>query len=231
MYIRYKPLAVLWRMAIAISGTIALIAKLDLFGGSFSLTSFHYFDILITIVTVIYYFILSFWQVNHPDSEKTCLFPSFKGTLMLSMCLMGLVSYFIVNRGQISDNLSFLWANIIHYALPIVIVLDWILFDKKGSFKIWFPFIWCIPPFFYMTTVYLVVYAFNGRVGDEGRFPYDFMNISLNGAATTLAIIITMMLAFVIIGFTFFALDQLPQKISSILPKKKSEENSEEKTE
>lgn len=224
MYIRYTPLAVLWRMTIAISGTIALIAKLDLFGGSFSLTSFHYFDILITIVTVIYYFVLSFWQASHSDSEKTCLLPSFKGTLMLSMCLIGLVSYFIVNKGQLSDGLEFLWANVLHYTLPVIIVLDWILFDKKGSFKIWFPLIWCIPPFLYTMTVYLAVYAFNGRVGSYGRFPYDFMNMDLNGAATTIAIIITMLLAFIILGFAFFGLDQLPQKISSILPKKKSEE-------
>lgn len=227
MYIRYKPLAVLWRMAIALVGTIALIAKLDLFGESFSLTSFHYFDILITIVTVIYYFVLSFWQASRPDNEKTCLLPSFKGTLMLSMCLIGLVSYLIVNRGRISDGLDFLWANIIHYALPIVIVLDWILFDKKGDFKIWFPFIWCIPPFLYTMTVYLAVYAFNGRVGIYGRFPYEFMNMDLNGAATTIAIIITMLLAFIILGFAFFGLDQLPQKLSSMLPKKKSEETSE----
>ena len=84
--------------------------------------------------------------------------------------------------------------------------------------------IWCIPPFFFIFTVYLAVYAFNGRVGSYGRFPYDFMNMDLNGAATTIAIIITMLLAFIILGFAFFGLDQLPQKISSILPKKKSEE-------
>ena len=97
MYIGYKPLAVFWRMIIALLGTVALLFNFIL-NAKIQIIQLEYFYNLITIFTVIYYYVLSFWQINNTNKGKTCLVPWLKGAITVSSAGVILVSFFFINN-------------------------------------------------------------------------------------------------------------------------------------
>ncbi len=99
-----------------------------------------------------------------------------------------------------------------HFLLPIFTVTDSILYDEKNSYKISYPFLALVVPFFYWAGVIiraLVTRKLNGGSIPQDLwqmyYPYGFTNFdnghSLGGLCGLLAGI---MVALIIIGYSFY---------------------------
>ncbi|MEE0858100.1 MAG: hypothetical protein U0M12_01340 [Acutalibacteraceae bacterium] len=226
MYIKFKPLAVFWRMIIALGGTVALLLNFNIFSEHPDLSKVQYFINIANILVVVYYFILSFWQINDTKNEKTCLCPWLKGTVTLTACSTCLLGHLFVNNNTIPDWNSNFVINTLYYIIPVMVVIDWVLFDKKGNYKIYFPLIWCIPSFLYAIYVYVSVLVLKTKVGTAAgsMYPYSFFDIDVNGVIHTVAMMLMFAFIIVALGFLFYAVDMLPNKLTGLLSKKKNPE-------
>lgn len=233
MYIGCKPLAVFWRIIIALSGTVALLFNFIINTKS-QIVQLEYFYNLITIFTVVYYYVLSFWQINNTNKEKTCLIPWFKGAITVSSAGILIISFFFINNITIPQWDKYFVANTMHYIIPIMVIADWLLFDKKGYFKPFFPILWIIPSMLYTTYVYVSVLVLNRSVGAEnafcypisncGNYPYPFFNIDANGIINTVAKLLLLAVILLIVGYIMYGIDIIPNKVGKFISSKKKKE-------
>jgi hypothetical protein len=133
------------------------------------------------------------------------LFRKIKGATIVATILMMFVYNFILVQYLRTNIPSYQIYSIkdifIHFLSPIIILADYLLFDKKGLFEY-------RDAFFFMNYllvyfVYLVVYELlGGRFiisGVETIYPYFFLNIEQQGILLTL--FISLIIALVFIGF------------------------------
>ncbi len=225
MYINYKPLAVFLRMIIAMGGTLLLVARIQP-----QLSQLNYYSTIITLLIVIYYYMLSFWQINNTKKDKTCIAPWLKGMLTLSSVAGCAVTHFLINDNAIPNWSQNLVSNIITYLLPAALVIDWLLFDKKGNYKMFFPFIWCIPAALYTVYVYITVLVLDKQLNFfdshpypfKSPYPYPFFDIAANGTVTTVATLLMLAVCFIALGFIIYLIDMLPVKFKTFVNSKKS---------
>lgn len=67
----------------------------------------------------------------------------------------------------------------VHYISPIMIILDYILFDKKGKMKWHYPLIWGIVPILY--GIFNIIYTLSGGSFVEGKYAYAFFDVDRFG--------------------------------------------------
>lgn len=234
MYISWKPLAVFWRIIIALTGTVALLFNFGILKANVQLAQIEYFYNIIAILTVTYYYVLSFWQINNTKKEKTCLAPWLKGTLTVSCVGIMIISHFFINNNVVPNWDTYFVANTLHYIIPTMVIIDWLIFDKKGFFKPFFPIIWTIPAILYSVYVYVSVLILNRSVGIEksfcypisncGSYPYPFFNMDANGIINTVATLLLLAVILLVIGYLMYGIDIIPGKVSGLISSRKKSE-------
>lgn len=99
-----------------------------------------------------------------------------------------------------------------HFLLPIFTVADTILYDEKGSYKVYYPFVAVIIPLIYWAAVIIRFCAARSANGGaipanlwDAYYPYGFTNLdnghSLAGLIRLLAIILAALIA---VGYGFY---------------------------
>lgn len=100
------------------------------------------------------------------------------------------------------------WANMfVHVISPVMVLLDYILFDEKGNFKYYYPIIWLVLPLNYV----LYVYTYSARggrffnIGGSREFAYfflDYHQIGVRGVVFSITVIaITILLLSYVLVF------------------------------
>lgn len=234
MYISWKPIAVFWRIIISLTGTIALLFTFGLTQASFQKNQLEFFYNLITIITVVYYYVLSFWQINNTKKEKTCLVPWLKGMITVSCAGILIITYFFINHQVIPPWEAYFFANVTHYFLPAMVILDWLFFDKKGYFKAFFPIIWTIPAMLYTVYSYVSVHVLHRTFNLEssfcyplsgcGNYPYPFFNFEANGISNTIGKLLLLALIFIVFGYLMYFIDLIPGKFNDFISSRKKSE-------
>lgn len=152
---------------------------------------------LITFACVIY---MEFRKKDYKSSEMYYLI---KGAITIAILITG-ITYLValVPSGfQMDFQQERLVANktisnlFVHVISPILVVLDYFLFDEKGHFKNYYPFIWLFIPFDYLLYVY--TYGLSGgmffNIGGSKKFAYfflDYEKIGYIGVAKWLVLIV-----------------------------------------
>lgn len=129
--------------------------------------------------------------------------------------LRGNVGAFLVANFMLGGGLGDIgWETIcLHYVVPIMTLLDWLLFDPKGSMKKTDPLIWPLSMIVYFIFVMVMVYVFGVSMGSTlnigSRFPYPFIDVDVLGVPQVALTAVIMIVAFVVLGYVLFALDRL----------------------
>ncbi len=104
---------------------------------------------------------------------------------------------------------SFRWSNtLIHHIVPLMMVADWALFDKKGSFRIRDPFIWCSVPLAYF--LFCLIRAEVGPVLQlvDSRYPYFFIDVDALGGLQVFWNVLLFAAFYIGVGFAFYWIDR-----------------------
>ncbi len=118
------------------------------------------------------------------------------GLMTLSILLVGAV-YVLLLRGLVELSGGAATANLIlHYIIPSLTVLFWLLFAPKGALNWRDPLLWALYPLAYF------FYALaRGAMG--GKYPYPFMDIPKIGLASTMTNVTIILIIFLVIGSLF----------------------------
>ena len=103
---------------------------------------------------------------------------------------------------------------VVHYIVPIAMILDWLLFDAKGTMGKGEPPTWLVFPLAYLAYIMLLVWGFGVMVNPKAhsRWPYDFLDFDMLGAPTVLMTIVAMAAVFLALGYVYLLIDHLMGK-------------------
>lgn len=199
MSIHNRKISLLYKYILLILALISFISAFLAY--SVSLSSFNYFQVIVAIATIVYY-IFSCVRImkNHReyDNENTDIEDSTTASIRIKGAII--VSafaniFFLSFSGTTTPSTLFLGV----YILPIMMFVDWLLFDKKGIFAIRDILIWLFVPVVYY--LYIILLAQIGIVyGNKTHYPYSFMDSSTIGFSTVIKNMIIFVLLFFVIG-------------------------------
>ncbi len=139
-------------------------------------------------------------------------FPRLKGATTMVIAVTFLVFHFLLRpilfeAGMEDYAASF--ANIaVHYITPILFILDWLMFDKKGVYSRYDPLLWESFPLAYF--IFAVIRAQVGGVIPQvgSRYPYFFIDIDAYGGMVALYVL-GMAVFFIALGYVIVLIDRI----------------------
>jgi len=189
MYIRNNTIAVVFRVVFLIICGAGLVMKL--LYSRFSIDTIMSDFALISNVLALIYF--AYLIIARPGYERGML----RGAVTIYMLVTFIVYYFI-HFGVDADplqNLS-LAGYLLYFAAPLMAVLDYLLFCRKGWFTSYSPLIWTILPVVFNLAIFII-----NRIGIYvASIPY-FNLLGLNMIVT--------LFVFLGISYLLFAVDNL----------------------
>ena len=96
-----------------------------------------------------------------------------------------------------------------HVILPIMYVLDWVLFYERKNIRWFYPLASVIFPVLYVAFVYIraAILHFNPEV--PYIYPYFFLNLNTQGITGVAKWVVILFLGFIALGFIFYGIDKL----------------------
>lgn len=103
------------------------------------------------------------------------------------------------------------WANLfVHVISPILVLLDYVLFDQKGNLKYKYPFMWLCIPWGYVIYVY-IYNALGGRffgIGGSREYAYKFLDYKQIGYLSVIKWILVFTIAIFVLSNILVFLDR-----------------------
>lgn len=212
MHIASKNASLIWKFILAVVGTIALIDQTGLFAGQPTVKFFFFFTNLSNLAVVVYFW-GAFVHALRSGDAHTPWHPKLKYALTLAITVTFLVAHFMLDGGMVFVNGEFRWPMlVVHYLVPIATILDWILFDAKGHMGKLDPLTWPIFPLCYLVYIFVLVLGFGVWAGDQGKWPYPFINLDMLGVGGVAVNVVALLVAFIALGYVYYAIDRFMVK-------------------
>ena len=189
MYIRNNTITILFRVVFLIICGAGLVMKLLYTGFSLD-TVMSDFALISNVLALIYF---AYLIIARPNYEHGVL----RGAVTIYM-LVTFVVYYFVHFGISADPLAelSLAGYLLYFASPVLAVLDYLLFCRKGWFTSYSPLIWTILPVVFNLAVFII-----NKIGVSiASIPY-FNLLGLNMIVT--------LFVFLGISYLLFAADNL----------------------
>lgn len=204
-----KKLALIYRIILVIVGIYGLYLNFtSTYANVFELL--HYFTILSNILVVIFFIFLI---INYNKNKD---YFHLKGSVTMSITVTFLIFHFLlrptmfdmVESGYSVDSIENI---LLHYVVPLMTIFDYLIFDTKGRYNKFDPFIWLTIPF-----TYFIVMTINGLFGytfkSGSHYPYFFMDYDKLGVTGVLLYVLGIIVAFTILGYVYYFIDRLLKK-------------------
>lgn len=149
-----KNFELIYRIIFIIISLVGIIIHFDINDRDYNTHEFSFFTIQSNIFCLVVMCILLIKHFSKKD-ERSKLMIYFKGMALSSIICTFLVYHFaecrivypIYEKGLFSIPLESLLA---HYIVPLMYVLDWLIFQPKGYFKFQYTITWLAFPLFYI---------------------------------------------------------------------------------
>ena len=152
---------------------------------------------------------------------KTDIYYLIKGGLVIAIAITAIIYHIALAPGgfqmdalQNSISNKMLANFLVHTVSPLLVLLDYILFDEKGHFKFFYPILWLIQPLNYV--VYVYTYSNLGgsfyNIGGSRQFAYFFLDYNKLGYMGVLKWLLIIILGILIISEILVILDKFLKK-------------------
>ncbi len=217
MYVKNRMASLIYKLVIIFVCFVGLLMNSGFLNGTFAGYVLLYYTIESTLFCLIFYTVATIiTALNIQNTGKVGVVrfaPHFKGAVVMSMILNMLVYFFILADSTIAFSSPFaLISNmLVHFVAPIMVIVDWAIFDRKGLFNGSDPLIWLSIPFIYYAIVmiasepHLFYVEYYGGV----HYPYRFINPEIIGWAPVLVNVGLLTAAYLAFGYILLAIDRL----------------------
>ena len=213
MYIRNKTASAIWKFVLVAVATYGLLDGSGVLAGAYQEAFPHMFTNVSNMFAWGYFLVAAIRLAMGRDQDKTFA-PQVKYTAIISLFVTALIAHFMLFDAMFKDG-QLVWHLVaLHYVVPIMALLDWLLFDEKGKMPVWGPFAWLS-----LVVVYLVVVMVcagplgmnmgGGTTADISPYPYTFLDPAISGVGGVAAFIAAMFVAFIVLGYVIFGIDKL----------------------
>ena len=169
MRINSPILSGLFKLAAACLGLLGILLQCGLGTGSWNFAVLKYFTLMSNILCVVYFAASAGYQLR----GKEFPFWRLKGPVLLYILITGVVYHFMLHGHFAMEAadlakegstlvMSKLSNTLLHYVMPGLTALDWLVFDEKGRYPARDPFLWLLFPLFY--AVYVNIRVAGGAI-------------------------------------------------------------------
>ena len=174
-------------------------------------TGIVYFTLQSNILCLLFYTVLFVYLLinkNNKNIEKNKkLYIIFKGLISANIFLtMTIYTVLAVTNNIHVYDAHFIECLFVHYLTPIMVIMDYVLFDEKGNMEWYHPLIWDIIPIAYM--VFNIIYTKSGGKFMDSKYAYSFLNAEKYGY---MGVVLNCMLIFVFftaVNYFVFLIDK-----------------------
>lgn len=208
--IKNRVISLVYKIITAILAFTGLLIATDIFTGAFSETFIFYYtnqSNILCLISMVLSAIYCAKDIKKSGTKGLSTFaPRFKGAVVLAITVTCLVYWGMLHTAGESESVSSI---LLHLVVPVMVILDWLLFDEKGKFKKFDPILWLCIPLVYDIFANIVALVGNVYFDDGSRFPYFFLDYKQNGIQTTMLYFLALLIAFLLLGYMYYGLSQL----------------------
>ena len=209
-----RPVALVYRLLVLAVILTGVIRHADLLTGEPSWTTVLFYTMVSNLICLAWVLLLIVRTVRDlrqsgPFGTST---PSARvsGAVMFAITVTMLIYLIVLVPTRFADGDAEIFSltdNLIHIITPVLVIVDWLVFVPKGSFRWVDPLLWTLIPYAYLTWAFAY-----GAVGGEftpgQAYPYPFMDVDALGIAGVTQWIIALTVALVAVGFVFVIIDR-----------------------
>ncbi|WP_091228499.1 Pr6Pr family membrane protein [Microbacterium sp. 3J1] len=209
-----RPIALAYRIVAAGVILTGVLRNAEVFSGTPAWSSLLFYTMISDLICLVWMLLLVVrtgqdlrrigrWGTSTPSAR-------WSGAVMMSITVTMLI-YLVVlvpTRFAAGDSDVFsLTDNLIHIVTPTLLIVDWLLFVPKGSFRWVDPLLWPLIPYAYL--LWAFVYGAGGGEFTPGqRYPYPFMDVDALGVLGVAQWVVALTIALVVVGFVYVVIDR-----------------------
>lgn len=206
MPIRSRAAAAAVHILTALCAAVGVVLQCGFFGGRLNLAALQYFTLMSNILCAVYFAGAAVRTLRRGDTWL----PVCKGALVMAMAITGITFHLFLAAGDFNMGPTQLITNhLLHTAAPLLTVLDWLLFDEKGHYRRFEPFLWGIFPATYFVYTMIRARVSSFRFYNGSPYPYPFMDVDALGWGKVLLIFLAMAAACLALGYVLVWIDHL----------------------
>ena len=187
---------------------VGLLANFGVFSGRISLRPFVYYTSLSNMLCS-GFMLVSFFRCFRREEGET--WPLCKFLFVVMILVTAIVYNLLLNPYQsLADYFSSVKNSLYHLILPVLFLLDWFLFYRKGTVKPLYPLLAVGIPLAYV--VYILARAFAVKTAGitvSVLYPYFFLNVDRLGWNGFLLWMGLLLAGLLLLGYGLYGLDRL----------------------
>lgn len=223
MRIHNKVVSIVWKLLIVAFGTYGLLDGSGILAGAYTPDFPHMFTNVSNLFAWGYFVCAVVWLVRrHADRDAVTFAPVAKYTATMSLLVTMLIAHFMLFDAMFQDGHLVIHLVVLHYVVPLMTLLDWLLFDQKGQMPVWGPIAWMSLVAGYLVVVMVGVGVFGlymggGTTADVTNYPYTFLDPGMSGVGGVAMFCAAMLVAFAVLGYVLYAIDRLLGRKASVV--------------
>ncbi len=209
-----KKRTVSYRLILIVSLLSGIL--LNLCNTNSALYLISYYTLQSNVLCLIIFSVIFIFDCTQYNYHENTLYYIIKGMATTAIMLTAIVYFIALLPNDFvmytSPKILKLIGNaLVHIISPIMVIIDYILFDKKGNFKLFYPLIWLYFPLQYVCFVY--IYNAGGghfyNIGGSRDFAYFFLDYNKIGKKSVLMWVISIAVGILILGYILIIIDKL----------------------
>lgn len=215
MYIKNQLISLGFKCLLIVICIWGLYLNSGLPNGNFVPQMFCYYTIQDNTAVLLFELYAAFKilsSFSNQNSRTITVLPKIKGALiMMLLYLFGSYHFFLLPQvlAVVPDyKICTIDNMIVHYIVPCLIIVDWLLFDEKNNLHWRDPMIWIVIPILYYVFVLLRAEWGDILYGTGSRYPYNYVDADIYGIETVLKNMIISIVWYFICGYIIVAADK-----------------------
>jgi hypothetical protein len=223
MYCRSRKASLLFKSVLILFAIIGLGLQFRVNEGRFEFQMFNFFTVLSNAFNLVYFMMDFLWLYNAAPPEDTTLSPLAKGMSTLGVTLTMVIANTLLIQmyAMQTSTPQLVGVVIVHIIVPVMSVLDWLIFDKKGQIRVWHPLFWIILPYLYLGYAMIAAHIGQGISNFTGsRYPYPFLDVEKLGVPRVALSVVIITVIFIGLGYLAYFIDQWMARKAGTLAEK-----------
>ena len=166
--------------------------------------TFVYFTNLSNLVVALFYVlavVYSFLVFKNKKVFSVLVYTRIKAMVTISITITFLVYFLLLSDSSVLGFFTIKnW--LLHFVVPILVILDWYLFDEHYLLKWYEPILWVIIP-----VTYFLFASIRGQIvgiSNALQYPYFFLNIYKYGFWKVVLVVALLLMGFLAISYLFY---------------------------
>ena len=219
--IKNRTAKLMFQTAFCTLGVLGIIASFGTFNYTFRSDFYVHFTNLSNYLCIGIMFVELIETIKNKEDSYTTKLPLLKFIGLTAI----LLTFFIFNfmlAGDREPELNFYINSVLfHIVLPIMYVIDWVLFYEHKKVKWYYPLVSVSFPVIYAIFIFIRAWILDFNPKAPYIYPYFFLNLDELGVLGVIKWIGILSVVFITIGYVIFGLDKILKKNKKTSSKKR----------